>query len=172
MYICENNTVMTIHGSFNVGGGGNRSPFGFFGPLLILAVFFIALFYLAKGVFRALSWVAPFLLVAILILDYKTIIDYINFVFKLLKENTVMGVIAVLVTFFGYPFVLGFLLLKVLGKRQLNKMGERIKKEHNTYTDYEEVKEEKDDFLELPQIPRREQPKAEPRTNDYDDMFK
>ena len=90
---------------------------------------------------------------------------------KLLKENTLMGVVALIVLIFAYPFVAGYLFLKALGKRQINKFSEKIKTEQNTFADYEEVKEDETEFLELPSSPK---PKAEPqsRSNDYDDMFK
>ena len=53
---------MTEYKEFRV--GGSNGPFGFLGPLLILAVFFTILFFVAKGVFWLLSWVAPVLLIA------------------------------------------------------------------------------------------------------------
>lgn len=166
---------MTVYKEYRVGGGG--SPFGFLGPLIILTVFFAALFFLAKGVFWVLSWVAPILLIVTLILDYKIVLDFLNFVWKLLKENTIMGIVAVLLTVVGYPVVAGYLFFKALGKRSIKKVMENVEKEKSTYTDYEEVVED-DSFLELPPLNKPqtkytsspEQPQS--KSNDYDDMFK
>ncbi|MBP6566265.1 MAG: hypothetical protein KA270_03800, partial [Saprospiraceae bacterium] len=104
---------MSVYREFKV--GGSNSPFGFLGPLLILAVFFTALFFLAKGVFWLLSWVAPILLIITLIIDYTVVTDFFKFVWKLLKENTIMGILAVLLVVFGYPIVAGYLFFKALG---------------------------------------------------------
>lgn len=163
---------MTVYKEFRVGGGG--SPFGFLGPLLGMAVIFAIMYFLATGIFNLLSWLALPLIIATLIIDYKVVIDYFTFILKLLKENTLMGVLAVVVTFFAYPFVTGYLFFKALAKRQVNKLVDRVQKEKNTFADYEEVKEEEEPFLELPQIPTQKKPTPTPqsRGNDYDDMFK
>jgi hypothetical protein len=166
---------MTVYKEFRV-GGGNGGPFGFLGPLLILAVFFGALFFLAKGVFWLLSWVAPVLLIITLIVDHKVVTDFLKFVWKLLNENTLMGVLAVLLIFFGYPIVAGYLFFKAMGKRTIKKAYEKVEKQQNTYTEYEEVVED-DSFLELPPLQKRpEAPKQErsnpSSSNQYDDMFK
>jgi len=160
---------MTIYREYKIGGG--NSPFGFLGPLLILAVFFTALFFLAKGVFWLLSWVAPILLIITLILDYTVVIDFFKFVWKLLKEKTVMGILAVLLVVFGYPIVAGYLFFKALGKRTIKKAFEKVKKEKNIFTDYEEVVEE-DNFLELPPLNKRPEAPKQSKSNEYDDMFK
>lgn len=159
---------MTTFKEFNVGGSG-RGPFGFFGPLLVLALIFTVLYFLASGIFWVLSWVALPIFIITLILDYKVVTDYLEFVFKLLKENTLVGIVAVLVTFFAYPFVAGYLFMKALGKRQIKKMMDHVEKEKNTYSDYQEVKEV-EDFLELPPLPKK-QAQPQSRNNEYDDMF-
>jgi hypothetical protein len=159
---------MTLYKEYKVGGG--NSPFGFLGPLLILAVFFTALFFLAKGLFWILSWVAPVLLIITLIIDHQVVVDFLKFVWKLLRENTLMGVLAVLLIFFGYPIVSGYLFFKALGKRSIKNVIDKAEKENNTYAEYEEVVED-DSFLELPPLKKPEAPK-QPKSNEYDDMFK
>ncbi len=161
---------MTVYKEFKVGGGS--SPFGFLGPLVGMAVFFAIMYFVAKGVFSLLSWLAIPLFIGTLILDYKVVVDYFAFIIKLLKENILMGVLAVVVTFFAYPFVTGFLFFKALAKRQVNKLVDRVEKEKSTFADYEEVKEEEAPFLELPQMPKPKQATPQSRGNDYDDMFK
>lgn len=166
---------MTAYREFRV-GGGKGGPFGFLGPLLILAAFFAALFFLAKGVFWLLSWVAPILFIITLIIDYTVVRDFFVFVWKLLNENTLMGVLAVLLVFFGYPIVSGYLFFKALGKRSLKKVYEKVEKEQNTYTEFEEVVED-DTFLELPPLHKRPEAPKQDRShpsssNQYDDMFK
>jgi hypothetical protein len=161
---------MTIYKEYRVGGG--NSPFGFLGPLLILAVFFGALFFLAKGLFWLLSWVAPVLLIITLVIDYKVVKDFVLFVWKLLKENPAVGVLALVMVIFAYPFVTGYLFIKALGKRSVKNAMDKIEKDKNTYTDYEEVHDEDDSFLELPPLKKKAEPAKQTNTNEYDDIFK
>ena len=91
-------------------------------------------------------------------------------IWKLLKTNTLVGVGASLLTFFGYPFVSGYLFAKALFKRQLKKFeathgagGQRRPVSEEEYTEYEEVEDEP--HLELPDLEKEELP------NEYDDIF-
>jgi len=160
---------MSVYREYKV--GSSNSPFGFLGPLLILAVFFTALFFLAKGVFWLLSWVAPVLLIITLIIDYTVVTDFFKFVWKLLREKTIMGILAVLLVVFGYPIVSGYLFFKALGKRTIKKAYERVEKDKNIFTDYEEVVED-DNFLELPPLNKRLEAPIQSKSNEYDDIFK
>ena len=160
---------MSVYREYKV--GSSNSPFGFLGPLLILAFFFTALFFLAKGVFWLLSWVAPVLLIITLIIDYTVVTDFFKFVWKLLREKTIMGILAVLLVVFGYPIVSGYLFFKALGKRTIKKAYERVEKDKNIFTDYEEVVED-DNFLELPPLNKRPEAPIQSKSNEYDDIFK
>jgi len=160
---------MSVYREYKV--GSSNSPFGFLGPLLILAVFFTALFFLAKGVFWLLSWVAPVLLIITLIIDYTVVTDFFKFVWKLLREKTIIGILAVLLVVFGYPIVSGYLFFKALGKRTIKKAYERVEKDKNIFTDYEEVVED-DNFLELPPLNKRPEAPIQSKSNEYDDIFK
>lgn len=161
---------MTVYREYKVGGG--NSPFGFLGPLLILAVFFTAMFFLAKGVFWVLSWVAPILLLITLVLDYTVVTDFFKFIWKLLKENTIMGILSVLLVVFGYPIVSGYLFFKALGKRTVKKAMANMESKQNTFTEYEEVLDEDTAFLELPPLDKKPQAQRHGNSNEYDEMFK
>lgn len=161
---------MSIYKEYRV--GGSNSPLGFLGPLLILAVFFTVLFFLAKGMFWLLSWVAPILLIITLILDYTVVTDFFKFIWKLLKENTIMGILSVFLVIFGYPVVAGYLFFKAIGKRSLKNAYEKVEKEKNTFTEYEEVTKDDDSFLELPPLHKRPEAHKQSKSNEYDEMFK
>lgn len=158
---------MTIYKEFRV-GGNSGSPMGFLGPLLILALFFTALFFFFKGLFWVLNIVAPVLLVATLILDYTVVKDFFIFIFRLLKDNPLMGILSLVLLFFGYPFVSGFLFVKALLRRFAKNKIKEFEKQRNTYTDYEEIKEKEDNFLELPPLQKAAGKKPD---NPYDDVF-
>lgn len=161
---------MTVYKEYRYGGG--NSPFGFLGPLLILAVFFTVLFFMAKGLFWLLSWVAPVLLILTLIIDYKVVKDFFTFIFSLLKNNPLVGILALVMIVFAYPFVAGYLFVKALGKKSIKKAIEKVENEKNTYTDYEEVQDEDDSFLELPPLKKKQETVKQTKSNEYDDMFK
>ena len=161
---------MTEYKEYRVGGSGG--PFGFLGPLIILAIFFTILFFVARGVFWLLSWVAPVLLLITLIIDYKIVTNFLKFVWKLLQENPLMGIVALLLIFFGYPVIAGFLFFKAVTKRSLQKAVNKMEKERNTYTEYEEVNDDDDSFLELPPLKNKKEAPKQTRSNDYDEMFK
>ena len=82
-----------------------------------------------------------------------------------------MGILAVLLVVFGYPIVSGYLFFKALGKRTIKKAYERVEKDKNIFTDYEEVVED-DNFLELPPLNKRLEAPIQSKSNEYDDIFK
>lgn len=149
---------------------------GLFG-LLILAIGFVALWFIAKSVFTLLSWVAPFLLVGALIVNYKTVIGYGKFVLSLLKRNWIMGLVAIVLTIFGFPIVTGFLFAKSFLDRKVNKMMDEQKRQvEGELVEYEDVTDEvtevteEAETLELPPI-KKAQPEKIVEKNEYDDLF-
>lgn len=122
-----------------------------------------------RGVFMILSWLALPLIVIALILNYRVVTDYIQWLWQTIKKDAVKGILYTLGSAVGYPFVSAYLAFKAYMSR--GKKGSRKKeKAKGDYIKYEEVEE--DDFLELPEIPKREQAPAEkPTDNKYDDMF-
>jgi hypothetical protein len=168
---------MTIYKEFNIGGKG--SPLGSFGPLIGLIIFITLLYFMVKGVFTILGFLAPFLLVGAAILDYTVITDYLKFVLKLLKENPLMGLVAILLSVVGFPAVSGFLFFKAYARRKFKNFAKDADRERNTYSDYEEVKtttkQEEDDFLVLPKIEKPVEIKKDnsgQKDSAYDDLFK
>lgn len=132
--------------------------------LLGVAVFFVALFYLAKGIFTLLSWAFPVFLVGALILDYKVVLGYVKWLFNSLKSNPVFGIVATVLTVLGIPFVSVFLFLRALASRGMDP-GVAVKNTQGDYIPYEEVE---DDFLDLTQI----EAQKKNIDNEYSDVFK
>lgn len=169
---------MTVFKEFQLGGGGpqggGRSPFGGFAGLLSLALFMMVAFFLFKGIFWILSWAAPVLLLATLIMDYTVVTDFIKFLVKLLKDNPLFGVVAIVLSLVAYPFTAGFLFFRAMMRRAIKKVQQPRAETHATgekvndidddgFADYEEI-----ESLDLPEI---EVEKPEIRNNDYDQMF-
>ncbi len=164
---------MTIYKEFNFGSRNN--PMGNFGPLIGLVLFVFIMYFLITGLFKILSVAAPFLLIGALLLDYTVITDYAKFIFKLLKENPLFGLLAILLTIVGIAPVSGFLFFKAWARRGLKKHISNVEKEYR-YEAYEEVKPEEDDFLILPKIEKPQEVKRNTsdgnKDNEYGDLFK
>lgn len=168
---------MTIFKEFQLGGapqGSGRSPFGGIAGLLSLAVFMMVAFFLFKGLFWILNLVAPVLLIATLIMDYTVVTDFVKFLIKLLKDNPLFGIVAIVVSLVAYPFTAGFLFFRAMMRRAITK-AQQPKQE--TFADGKSVNDVDDEgFAEYEEIETLELPeveiqKAKGRDNDYDQMF-
>lgn len=65
--------------------------------------------------------VAPFLLVAALLINRQVVFKYANQLVETFKRDILKGVIGVLILVFGYPLVFAWLLVKALFMNKLEK---------------------------------------------------
>lgn len=151
-------------------GGKNSSPLGSFGALLALVAVLFVGFYMIKGLFAILSIVAPILLLGALVLDYKTVTGYGKFLWRLLRENPLYGVLGIVLTVVGWHIVSGFLFIKALTTRGMRRAIENVeRRQKGEYVAYEEVTDE-EDFLELPKAePSKQKPTS--KSGGYEDLF-
>jgi hypothetical protein len=135
--------------------------------VITLVLGIVAIYFLFIGLYKLLYLLSPVLIVLALIIDYKVVTGYLMTIWNLLKTNTIVGIGASLLTFFGYPFVSGYLFAKALFKRQLKKFeethGTQARPKQEEFTEYEVVEDEP--HLELPELSKEELP------NEYDDIF-
>jgi hypothetical protein len=142
-----------------------NSPFSSFTNILFLLLFFMALFFIARGVFWILSWVSPFLLIGALLLDYSVVLNYGKWLINLVKNKLLIGIVAIILTVIGFPVVAAFLFGKALFKKKLKDIKAKHEKEQQgEYVDYEEL-ENKNTTLELPQMKPKE------KQSEYDRLF-
>ncbi|MBK7406851.1 MAG: hypothetical protein IPL49_12695 [Saprospirales bacterium] len=134
------------------------------GAILVLVIAFIAVFFIAKSIFWLLSLVAPVLLIAAVIIDYKVLTNYINWLVSLAKRNLLVGLGAIALSIIGYPVVFALL----LGRALMNRKLKQIEKQQQVHRDGELVDFEE---LESQAPPPLELPKEEPEAG-YEDMFK
>lgn len=158
---------MAVYKEYRVGGQG---PFSFLGPLLVLALIFGVLFFVVRGGFWILSWAAPILFFLTLVIDHKVVISYFKTVWRTLKENFFLGLIFLVMTIVGYPFVAGYLFFKALGRRSLKNRSGQNPSESDVFTDFVEVVEDKD-FLEVPELKVPKPERTAHQKNTYDDVF-
>lgn len=137
--------------------------------IVFLAVTFFALFWIARGIFTILTYVAPILLLATLIINYKIVVNYGKWLWKQLQNNPIMGVIAILLTIIGFPVVSFLLFGKALLERKVKQVEEEVRMERDgNFADYEIIDEEP---LELPQRPREKVEVRQKPTDDYERLF-
>lgn len=134
------------------------------GAVAVLVVALIALFFIARGVFWLLSILAPIMLIAALIIDYKVLIEYVKWLVALTRRNVLVGAGAIILSVIGYPIVFAIL----LGRALMNKKIKDIETQERMHKEGELV-----DFEELEsRQPPVELPKEEEPKSGYDDMFK
>jgi len=121
------------------------------GAIAILVVAFIGVFFVARGIFWLLNLVAPILLIAALIIDYKVLINYVKWLVDLTKRNVLIGLVAIVLSIIGYPIVFAFL----LGRALMNRKVKEIEKQERAHregelVDYEELELENPPPIEVP----------------------
>jgi hypothetical protein len=124
----------------------------------LAAVFvLVTLFFLARFIFRLLYFLSPVFLIATAIIDHKVIVDFVRWIAKLFKDKRVIGLVATVLTIFGFPLVSVFL----LGRALFNKRLQDAQREFERQTKGEEVDYEELDTitLELDEL-KREQDQA------------
>ena len=126
----------------------------------------IVIVIILQGVFRILSWIAPLLFVLAVLINYRTVIGYGRTLLRLLKEQTLFGILAVILTVIGFPVVVAYLFGRSLVDRRIRLLGrEYEKRREGEYVEYEDVTEDSDK-LELPDFERRRE-----RRSDYEDFL-
>jgi hypothetical protein len=110
------------------------------GGLIVLIGLLILLFFIARGIFTLLSYVAPVLLIATAIIDHKVIIGYVHWLVGLLKRNILIGLGAIVLSVIGFPVVSALLLGRALINRKVKDYDRRAQSIHEgELVDYEEL---------------------------------
>ncbi len=108
--------------------------------LVILLVIIWGIFIVFKSIFNMLAWAAPFLFIAALIINHKVVLSYGKMLITLLQKNTVMGIIALLLTIFTFPIVAAILLgLAIMNKKAEGFMEQERQKRDGIPTDFREI---------------------------------
>lgn len=172
---------MPYQRSFRTGGNSNN-PFGSILSLLIFVGILVFLFFVVTSFVKLLYLVAPVLLIATLLINYRVVADYVTGVFDTFRTDVLFGVVKVLFSVFCYPFVIGWLFAKAMFYRKVNTLKKDMEQQMGTmsnttndtqYAEYEELssdldintKPEKPIILDLPK------PKDKTR-DDFDQLFK
>lgn len=144
--------------------------------LIVVIMFFVALFFIARGIFTLLAWAAPVLIIAALIINYKTALGYLKFLWDLLKRRPLMGILGIILTAVGFPIVCGFLFGKAILDRRINTFQAEVKRQREgELIDYEDVSEmpgpQKEVLVLKTPTAKHTVYKKEESKNTYDEFF-
>lgn len=144
--------------------------------ILVLALFLFASFWLVKGVWYLLSFVAPVLLVVTLIINHKVVTNFLKGLWDGIRRDPVAGLLKVALTAIFHPFVMGYLFVKAVAGRSIDKARQRYTDtQQGTLTDYEELETQpgNDNFdIQVPKVIDTPSPKAQPKPqNPYENLF-
>ena len=148
----------------------NNNPFSSLTGIVLVVLFLVALYFIARAIFTILYYLSPLMIVAALIVDHKVVIGYLKWVVGLLRDNLLLGIGAIVLSVLGFPVLSAFLLSKALFKRQVKKAQDEAQApREGEYIEFEELDSEP---LELPRI-EKEEKKQEPPQQDsrYDEFF-
>lgn len=156
----------------NRGGGG-------LGCLVFGILFFVAAFYILKGLFTLLLWAAPALFVLALVINWRAVADTGKDFLRLLERNPLGGLLAGALAVVGFPVLALFLFLRALGYTKARPFDTTARQAQQApeddFVEFEELESrpknvppEPEEPIEPPEIPEKEVEKPE---NPYDQLF-
>ena len=83
---------------------------GWYG-LIIMVIVLVLLFFLVKSIFNILYYLSPLLLVLTLLFDYKVIVKFLSWWWKLFKSNWIYGLGVAILSGIGFPILTGGLFI-------------------------------------------------------------
>jgi membrane protease YdiL (CAAX protease family) len=116
--------------------------------LLLIAAFMIGLFYLVKGLYTLMLYIAPILAISILFIDYRSYIALGRWIKRKYQKDVLTGITWTLICAAGFPFVLFILLYRAVFLKGIRSSGDNQRrpfnsnKEYLDYQDYEIIDEE------------------------------
>lgn len=111
--------------------------------LLFLAVLVVFLFYVVKYLLYLLYYGTPILLLLVLILDYRVFRDHFLNIFRKIGRDPLGGILSLVIQILALPFVLVYMLVRILFMRKLRGAEERIRRQREgEWADYEIIEDE------------------------------
>ncbi len=128
--------------SFSFKGGG---LYGLIATILL----FIALFYIAKGIFWVLTWVSPILLIITLVLDYQVVINYLKMLWGMILRSPITGILASIISFFAFPIVILFLFGRAWFGYYIRK---KQREQASFFQQFQETQQREEEFVSYEEV--------------------
>lgn len=122
---------------------GNNNPFSAIVGILLMVVFLVGMYYVARLIFRILYFLSPFMLIATLIIDKSVIVGYVKWLGGMTRRNPLIGIGGIVLSILGFPIVSAFLLARaLLNKKMKEVQGKEKSRRETQFIDYEELDSE------------------------------
>ncbi len=126
--------------------------------IIIIVAIIIFIFFIIQNLYKLFALLAPVFLILTAILDYRVIAKFGIVIYELLRYRTVLGILAVIFSIIGLPFVSAAMFFNAF----MNFKTKRRNKKR--YIDYEDVSDKDDDILIL-------EDKDKIKLDDYENLF-
>ena len=149
-----NNTILMNEFQFK----SNNKANSWIGIIVVIAVVLIV-FLVIKNLYDLLWTLIPVFLILTAILDYRVLAKFGIVIYELLRFRTLLGIIAVVFTLAGLPFVAAALFFNAFMNfktKRKNKKG---------FTKFEEIKDTGNEIFST------KEPKVEDKFSDYEELF-
>lgn len=162
---------MATRMEYQFNNNNKKSPISPVVAVLFFVAIMVGFYYLTSLIWTILKFLTPVMLIATAIIDYKVIVNYGKWIWKLGQKNWIAGLGAGVLSVIGIPVVSALLLSRALTSRKIKKMTDQFEKRENSgFTEFEDLstdqKAEKElRILELEEKPKRKDP------NQYDHLF-
>ena len=127
------------------------------GLILVFAVVFV-IYLVIQSIYKLFLVLAPVFLILAAILDYRVLMKFGIVIYELLRFRTLLGILAVIFTVLGFPFVSAALFFNAF----MNFKTKRKNKQK--YIDYEEVDDDEKEILNLDEF-------RKVKVDNYEDLF-
>lgn len=133
-----------------------NNPNSWLGVIIITAVI-IVIFLILKSIYKLFFILAPVFIALSVILDYRVIAKFGILLYNLLRHKTSLGIVAVIFTLLGLPFVAAAMFFNSFMNFRTKLLNKK------SYTDYVEIEDKKnEDKLDLD---------SEIKVKSYEDLF-
>jgi len=127
------------------------------GIIIVIAIVFIV-FFIIQNLYKLLGALIPVFLILTAILDYRVLVKFGIVIYELLRYRTLLGIIAVVFTLAGLPFVAAALFFNAF-------MNFRTKRRNKKqYSKYEEIQDSGTEFIQIKDLPSD-------KFSDYEELF-
>ena len=127
------------------------------GLIMVFAVVFV-IYIVIQSIYKLFLVLAPVFLILAAILDYRVLMKFGIVIYELLRFRTLLGILAVIFTVLGFPFVSAALFFNAF-------MNFRTKRKNKQkYIEYEEVDDGEVEILDLNEFKKV-------KVDNYEDLF-
>jgi hypothetical protein len=118
----------------------NGNPWNALIGVAVIVIFMAGLFMMARMVFRLLYFLTPLMLIAALIINYKVVTGYVNWLVRLFRRDTLAGIGVSVLSILGLPVLSAFFLIRALAGKQVKKAQQDLERRRDgDLVDFEEL---------------------------------